>query len=318
MRAVRPVSHRTSISCGRCGGGTDASEDRPAEAFGRESTSLPREPLCVLQVLTEGSKLVHAPLDFRQMCGTDSGHALARFPTRAAQAQDLAGLGQGQAQTLRATDEPRFIKDPICIEPISGAGPCRAGNEFLILVEPDRMGRDARPLGRFPGWRGVLTDGVSTGRLQLCGWLLAEDRRTPYDGSDRTPNPLQERTRVRVWLLAGDIRLTKAFGVQVTATVPDVTRSAVVERPASTVNFSETFKGTGDTSVVAWHRSVTFGWHFTVNGGVSLPTGKTERPRFRAELEDGSLVPTSRLQRGTGTFDPVQAEIKVPLYRDPD
>jgi hypothetical protein len=151
----------------------------------------------------------------------------------------------------------------------------------------------------------VLTDGITTGRLQLSGWFLAEDRDTPYEGSDKTPNPLEERTRVRVWLLTGDLRLTQAFGVQVTATVPDVTRSAVVERPTSTVDFSETFYGTGDTSVIAWRRYATFGWNLTVNGGVSLPTGKTERPRFRTELDDGSLVPTSRLQRGTGTFDPI-------------
>jgi hypothetical protein len=146
---------------------------------------------------------------------------------------------------------------------------------------------------------------MATGRLQLSGWFLAEDRDTPYEGSDKTPNPLEERTRVRVWLLTGDLRLTKAFGVQVTATIPDVTRSAVVERSASTFEFSETFYGTGDTSVIAWRRYATFGWNLTVNGGVSLPTGKTERPRFRTELDDGSLVPTSRLQRGTGTFDPI-------------
>ena len=151
----------------------------------------------------------------------------------------------------------------------------------------------------------MLTDGIATGRLQLSGWFLAEDRDTPYEGSDKTPNPLEERTRVRVWLLTGDLRLTQAFGVQVTATVPDVTRSAVVERSASTFDFSETFYGAGDTSVIAWRRYATFGWNLTVNGGVSLPTGKTERPRFRTELDDGSLVPTSRLQRGTGTFDPI-------------
>ena len=151
----------------------------------------------------------------------------------------------------------------------------------------------------------MLTDGLSSGRLQLSGWFVGEDRDTPYDGSDETPNPLQERTRVRVWLLTGDLRVTRAFGVQVTTTVPDVTRSAVVIRPESTLDFSETFKGMGDTSVIAWHRSVTAGWNLTINGGVSLPTGKTERPRFRPELDDGSLVPVSRLQRGSGTFDPL-------------
>jgi hypothetical protein len=151
----------------------------------------------------------------------------------------------------------------------------------------------------------VLTDGLTEGRLQLSGWLVAEDRDTPYDGSDTTPNPLQERTRVRVYLVTGDLRVSKMFGVQVTATLPDVTRSAVVARPVADFHFSETFRGVGDTSVIAWHRSVTAGWNFIINGGVSLPTGKTEQPRFRTALEEDSLVPVSRLQRGTGTVDPI-------------
>jgi hypothetical protein len=36
-----------------------------------------------------------------------------------------------------------------------------------------------------------------------------------------------------------------------------------------------------------------------------MPTGKTEQPRFQSERQDGSLVPTSRLQRGSGTVDPL-------------
>src|SRR5262249_59121458 len=35
------------------------------------------------------------------------------------------------------------------------------------------------------------------------------------------------------------------------------------------------------------------------------PTGKTEQPRFKSELQGGDLVPLSRLQRGSGTFDPL-------------
>ena len=151
----------------------------------------------------------------------------------------------------------------------------------------------------------MLTDGLIEGRLQLSGWLVAEDRDTPYDGSDTTPNPLQERTRIRVYLVTGDLRVSKTSGVQVTATIPDVTRSAMVARPTGAFHFSETFRGVGDTSVIAWHRSVTAGWNVILNGGASLPTGKTERPRFRAELEEDSLVPVSRLQRGTGTVDPI-------------
>lgn len=152
----------------------------------------------------------------------------------------------------------------------------------------------------------MLTDGLTQQRLQLSGWLIAEDRDTPYDGSSETPNPLQERTRIRVYLVTSDVRVTDLFGIQVTSTIPDVTRSAVVQRPTSTLNFSETFRGVGDTSVIAWRRFVTStGWNITLNGGLSLPTGKTEKPRFREALDEDSLVPVSRLQRGSGTVDPL-------------
>ena len=151
----------------------------------------------------------------------------------------------------------------------------------------------------------MLTDGLTQGRVQLSGWLIGEDRDTPYDGSRETPNPLQERTRVRVYLITGDVRLTPSFGVQVTATIPDVTRSAEVQRPDSVFHFSETFRGFGDTSIIAWRRTIVKGWNVTFNGGVSVPTGRTEMPRFRSELDEDSLVPVSRLQRGSGTVDPL-------------
>lgn len=153
----------------------------------------------------------------------------------------------------------------------------------------------------------MLTDGTTTNRLLLGGWLVAEDRDTPYDGSSRTPNPLAERTEIRVWLLTADVRLTARSGLQLTATVPDVTRSATVTRAdGSVLHFSENFAGLGDTSVIAWHRLPTRRrWTVTLNAGASLPTGRTERPRFREELDEGSLVPMSRLQRGTGTIDPL-------------
>ena len=110
---------------------------------------------------------------------------------------------------------------------------------------------------------------------------------------------------MRVWLLTADVRLSPKFGVQVTTTIPDITRSAVVTLPASTFNFSENFRGLGDTAVIAWRRMFAAPWNITFNGGVSLPTGQAEAPRFRPDLDDGSLVPVSRLQRGTGTFDPI-------------
>ena len=120
-------------------------------------------------------------------------------------------------------------------------------------------------------------------------------------------NPMQERTQIMVPLLTMDVRVTDQFGVQAAVSVPDVTRSALVPRPAGTpVNVSETFSGLGDTAVVGWYRLLPMKkWYVVTTFGGSLPTGKTETPKFKTDLVEGSLVPTSRLQRGSGTFDPL-------------
>jgi hypothetical protein len=119
-------------------------------------------------------------------------------------------------------------------------------------------------------------------------------------------NDFSERTQILVPLVTLDVRLTEQFGIQAAASIPDVTRSGIVHRGTATINFSETFSGLGDTSLVGWYKlRPTNGWYTVVNFGGSLPTGRTEVPRFRAELEEGSLVPMSRLQRGSGTVDPL-------------
>jgi len=152
----------------------------------------------------------------------------------------------------------------------------------------------------------VLTEGVTNHRFKLGAWLVTEDRDKAYDGSDEVDNLMSERTRIRVPLVTLDVRLTHRLGVQLAATVPDVTRTAVIPRTTGAVNFRENFSGLGDTSVLGWFKFPPIKrWAPMLNFGVSLPTGKTERPRFRPELVDGNLVPMSRLQRGSGTADPV-------------
>ena len=136
--------------------------------------------------------------------------------------------------------------------------------------------------------------------MKVGAWVVVERRTEAFDGSDKAPNPLQEETSITVPVFTFDVKLTDNFGLQAGATVPDVTRTA------QTVNFRENFAGLGDTSVLAWYRlPKTHGWNTMVNFGVSLPTGTTETPRFRPELKDGNLVPMSRLQRGSGTVDPI-------------
>lgn len=148
----------------------------------------------------------------------------------------------------------------------------------------------------------MLTEGVVGSRVRIGAWLVAEDRDTAYDGSEETDNPLHERTTIRVPLFTVDVRLTEQLGIQAATTIPDITRTAVV----GSFNFKETFSGLGDTSVLGWYRlRPIHRWNVVLNFGTSLPTGETEQPRFRPELEGGSLVPMSRLQRGTGTVDPV-------------
>lgn len=151
-----------------------------------------------------------------------------------------------------------------------------------------------------------MTEGVTTEHVKIGAWLVAEDRDTAFDRSTQVDNPHQERTRIRVPLVTVDVRVTDRFGLQVAATMPDVTRTAVIPRPAGTIDFRETFSGLGDTSLLGWYRLRPIRrWFPLLNFGISLPTGKTEQPRFRPELDNGSLVPMSRLQRGSGTADPL-------------
>lgn len=143
-------------------------------------------------------------------------------------------------------------------------------------------------------------------RLQLGAWVVSENRNRVFDGSAEADNPLQERTRIIVPLMTIDMRITEHFGVQAAGTFPDLTRTAVVPGATRSVNFRETFNGVGDTSLVGWYRPTpVWGWNVVLNFGLSMPTGKSEEPHFQATLSNGSLVPTRRLQRGSGTVDPL-------------
>ena len=140
----------------------------------------------------------------------------------------------------------------------------------------------------------------------MGAWLVAEDRDRAFDGSSEVDNPMQERTRILVPLVTFDLGIKTRFGLQAAASIPDVRRTAVIPRATGTLEFQESFSGLGDTSVLGWYRlRPVKRWTPLLNFGVSLPTGRTEQPRFRPELDEGNLVPMSRLQRGSGTVDPI-------------
>jgi hypothetical protein len=152
----------------------------------------------------------------------------------------------------------------------------------------------------------VTSDGPMIGRLRVSTWVISERRDTVYNGSRRQSNPLDERTSITVPLATIDFRVTRRFGLQGATTVPLIARTGVVPRATGSASFRDEVRGLGDTVAGAWYRAGSPSrWSWTVNGGISIPTGATRKPRFREELEDGSLVPLSRLQRGSGTWDPI-------------
>ena len=143
------------------------------------------------------------------------------------------------------------------------------------------------------------------GRFRFSTFVSRERRDRVYDGSQREDNPLQERTAITVPLLMVDFRLTSRFGLRAATALPLIARTGVVQRASGPQALRDAVRGLGDTVVGTWYRGGSPSrWTWTVNGSLSLPTGKTRAPRFRGELSEGSLVPLSRLQRGSGTVDP--------------
>lgn len=152
----------------------------------------------------------------------------------------------------------------------------------------------------------MTSDGPMIGRLRVSTWVVSERRDTVYDGSRKEANPLDERTSITVPLVTMDFRITTRFGVQAATSMPLIARTGVVERASGPFAFRDEVRGLGDTVVGAWYRAgAPSRWSGTINAGLSIPTGSTRKPRFRSELQGGSLVPMSRLQRGSGTWDPI-------------
>ena len=154
------------------------------------------------------------------------------------------------------------------------------------------------------------------GRFRLSTFVLSERRSTVYDGSHREDNPLHERTAITVPIVSLDFRVTPRFGLQGSTAIPLIARTGVVPRASGDVPFRDEVRGLGDTVVGGWYRGGSpTRWSWTINAALSLPTGATRAPRFRTELDNGSLVPLSRLQRGSGTVDPIIGfAAERPLY----
>jgi len=150
-----------------------------------------------------------------------------------------------------------------------------------------------------------MSDGSMPTRFRVGTWVTSERRNVVYDGSTRKANPLDEQTAIDVPLVSVDARLTPRLGLQFATAVPLIARTGTVQRAAGPFAFRDEVRGLGDTTAGVWYRRTQERWTWTLNGGLSIPTGSTRKPRFRPELEGGSLVPMSRLSRGSGTWDPL-------------
>jgi hypothetical protein len=151
-----------------------------------------------------------------------------------------------------------------------------------------------------------MSDGSMAGRLRVGTWVLNERRDRVYDGSTPEDNPLDERTSITVPIVSVDYRITPKLGVQASTAVPLIARTGVVQRDSGNIQFRDAVRGVGDSIAGVWYRSGSPSrWSWTLNAALSIPTGSTRAPRFRDQLDNGSLVPLSRLQRGSGTWDPV-------------
>ena len=150
-----------------------------------------------------------------------------------------------------------------------------------------------------------MSDGSMPTRFRVSTWVSSERRNVVYDGSVRDTNPLNEQTSIAVPIFSVDARITPRLGVQVSTAIPVIVRTGTVQRPSGPFEFRDAVSGLGDTAAGVWYRRSLRGWTWTMSGAVSIPTGSVRKPTFRPELQDGSLVPMSRLSRGSGTWDPL-------------
>ena len=124
-----------------------------------------------------------------------------------------------------------------------------------------------------------MSDGPMIGRFRVSTFVFSERRDTVYDGSRPDANPLEERTAITVPIVSLDFRVTPRFGVQASTAIPLIARTGTVPRPTGDVPFSDDVRGLGDTIVGGWYRGGSpTKWSWTLNGGLSLPTGQTRAP----------------------------------------
>jgi len=103
-----------------------------------------RQPLEIYQHVVGAGELGDAPLDLGQVLADQGGHVLARRVPGIADGQDAADLGQGEPGHLSIRDERQPVEGGGRVVAVTGGRARWGRHEPGLLVEPDRLGRQAR------------------------------------------------------------------------------------------------------------------------------------------------------------------------------
>jgi hypothetical protein len=90
------------------------------------------------------SELGDAPLDLGQVLADQGGHVAARRVPGITDGQDAADLGQGEPGRLSVRDKRQPVEGARRVVAVTRGRAGRGGHEPGLLVEPDRLGRQAR------------------------------------------------------------------------------------------------------------------------------------------------------------------------------
>src|SRR5688500_7387552 len=98
--------------------------------------------------LAHGLHLGDLGVELRDVLRGQPLHVRARAPAVAPEAEQRLDLGEREAQVARAPDEAQHVHIGLGVHAITRRGARSAGNESILLVMADHLGRHARGLCR--------------------------------------------------------------------------------------------------------------------------------------------------------------------------
>jgi hypothetical protein len=102
-----------------------------------------------LQRASQLSKLRHSSLHVVEPGGHRSPHVIAGSVPIGGEIHDLANLGEPEPECLTLANEVQVFDGPLAEVPVSAVRSSRRRQQPLPLIEPNGVGRDARPPRQF-------------------------------------------------------------------------------------------------------------------------------------------------------------------------